>query len=191
MKSPKQALNLVMTLLAITTSAWYYTYQKPPLFEGKKVSNLGVDTIITNLDVVKFNDKGELINKLSTPMMQHFPKEDQNLLETPHITIIQDGNPPWEISSKKALSVNSLEKIIFTQNVVVHQNAANKTPESTLNTEELTYYPKENKATSTLFVSFKQSGTQIDATGMNAYLDKQRVELLHEARATYVPNNQG
>jgi lipopolysaccharide export system protein LptC len=60
-----------------------------------------------------------------------------------------------------------------------------------LTTEKVTYYPKEKKATTNLFVTFEQSGNIIESTGMNAYLDEKRVELLHGAKGSYAPTNKG
>ncbi|WP_196211486.1 LPS export ABC transporter periplasmic protein LptC, partial [Legionella pneumophila] len=34
---------------------------------------------------------------------------------------------------------------------------------------------------------FEQPGNIIQSTGMNAYLDEKRVELLHKARGSYDP----
>ena len=52
----------------------------------------------------------------------------------------------------------------------MHQKPGEKTQESTLKTEEVTYFPKEKKATTILFVTFEQPGNIVQSKGMNAYL---------------------
>ncbi|MFO3150257.1 LPS export ABC transporter periplasmic protein LptC, partial [Legionella pneumophila serogroup 1] len=103
------------------------------------------------------------------------------------IIIKQDNQPAWEINSLRAKSFDGGKQITFIEQVVVHQNPGESTRESTLKTEEITYYPKEKKATTSLFVTFEQPGNIIQSTGMNAYLDEKRVELLHKARGSYDP----
>lgn len=75
--------------------------------------------------------------------------------------------------------------------MIVHQKSGSNNQESTFKTEEVTYFPKEKRATTELFVTFEQPGNIVESTGMNAYLDEKRVELLHGAKGSYVPNNKG
>ena len=101
----------------------------------------------------------------------------------PHIIVQQEKQPPWYISSQKATSFEGGTRIKFIGHVIV------RTQESTLKTEEITYFPKEKKASSTVLVTYEQPGNIIQSTGMNAYLDEKRVELLHKARGSYVPTH--
>ena len=187
MNAVKQALLLFFTLALIAVSGWYYVNRESIIRLDNETLSSTIDTRVSNLTVRQFNSEGLLTNLLITPLMEHIPKDDIHLLQTPHIIIAQVDQPSWEIRSKKAKSFNGGQRIIFIDKVVVHQNPGDKTQESTLKTEEVTYYPKEKKATTDLFVTFEQPGNIIESTGMNAYLDEKRVELLHQARGSYVP----
>lgn len=187
MNAAKQALWLFFTLIILAISAWYYSNMETATKLDNETLSSTIDATITQLTVRQFNSEGLLTNLLITPLMQHIPKEDIHLLQTPHITIAQVDQPSWDIRSLKAKSFNGGQRIIFSKEVIVHQNQGDKTQESTLKTEEVTYYPKEKKATTDLFVTFEQPGNIIQSTGMNAYLDEKRVELLHQARGSYVP----
>ena len=70
---------------------------------------------------------------------------------------------------------------------VIHQKENAHTSESTISTEELTYFPKDKLATSALKVTYKQQNNQVEAVGMRAYLNDKRVQLLSQARGTYAP----
>lgn len=187
MNLAKQTIWLLLALLSLAGSGWYFTHFKNPIQLDNDTLATTVDTTMTHLTVKQFNENGVLINLLTTPLMQHIPKDDVHLLTTPHILITQDDKPAWEIDSKKAISFEGGTRITFTEKVVVHQNPSDKSQESTLKTEEVTYYPKEKKATTDLFVTFEQPGNIIQSTGMNAYLDEKRVELLHQAKGKYEP----
>ena len=187
MNALKQAMWLFLTLMILAVSGWYYVNLVTTIkLDNETLSNT-IDTTVSKLTVRQFNKEGLLTNLLTTPLMQHIPKNDIHLFQTPHITIAQIDQPPWDISSITAKSFNGGKRIVFSQKVIVHQNQGNKSQESTLKTEEVTYYPKEKKATTDLFVTFEQPGNKIQSTGMNAYLDEKRVELLHQARGSYAP----
>ncbi len=187
MNAVKQTIWLLFTLIILTVSGWYYVNMESiTKLDGDTLSST-VDTTVSQLTVRQFNSEGLLTNLLTAPLMQHIPKGNIHLFQTPHIVIAQEDQPAWEIRSKKAKSLNGGQKIIFSKQVIVHQNPGSKTQESTLKTEEVTYFPKEKKATTDLFVTFEQPGNIVESTGMNAYLDEKRVELLHQARGSYAP----
>ncbi|CAM2978236.1 LPS export ABC transporter periplasmic protein LptC [Legionella worsleiensis] len=187
MNAIKQVLWLFLALALLTCSIWYFNGAKKHITLDADALATSIDSTVTQLTVRQFNPEGIMINVLTTPLMQHIPKNNIHLLKTPHIIIKQDDQPAWEINSQRAKSYEGGKRIKFIEQVVVHQNPGDKTQESTLKTEEVTYYPKEKKATSNLLVTFEQPGNTIQSTGMNAYLDEKRVELLHQARGSYEP----
>lgn len=184
----KQTAGIILALLMLIGSGWYYTQFRPIIqLDSDTLSNT-IDSTISQLTVKQFNENGTLVNQLTTPLMEHIPKNNVHLLKTPHIVIKESEQPAWEIRAKKAKSIDGGERIIFIKKVVVHQRPGSNNQESTFKTEEVTYYPKEKRATTQLFVTFEQPGNIIESTGMNAYLDEKRVELLHGAKGSYVPN---
>ena len=187
MNTAKQAVWLFFTLIILACSGWYFAHLQTVTRLDHETLFSTVDTTVSQLTVRQFNTDGLLVNLLTTPLMQHIPKEDVQLLDTPHIIIAQEDHPAWTICSEKAKSFDGGQKITFMQHVIVHQNPGDKTQESTLTTEEVTYYPKEKKATTDLFVTYEQPGNTIQSMGMNAFLDEKRVELLHQARGSYDP----
>lgn len=187
----KQTLGLIFVFFMLIASGWYYTSLKPMILLDNEALSHTIDTTISQLTVTQFNEAGELVNQLTTPLMEHIPKDNIHLLQRPHIVIKEQEQPAWEIRSNKAKSFGGGEHITFINKVIVHQNAGTNNQESTFKTEEVTYFPKEKKATTDLFVTFEQPGNIVESTGMNAYLDEKRVELLHGAKGSYVPNNKG
>ncbi len=187
MNVAKQAIWLLFTLIILAYSGWYFANLETVTKLDSETLTSTIDTTVSKLTVRQYNDEGRLINLLKTPLMHHIPKGDVHLIQAPHVIVAQDDQPAWDISSETAKSFKGGEQIVFIKHVVVHQNSDAKTQESTLKTEEVTYFPKEKKATSNLFVTYERPGNFIESTGMNAYLDEKRVELLHQARGSYAP----
>lgn len=185
MNTLKQVTWLFFTLIALACSSWYYSYSKTIMRLDSETLANSIETTVSQLKVRQFNEDGTLTNLLSTPVMEHIQNGDVYLFQKPHILVTQENQPPWDIRSNNAKSFAGGQRITFTGNVIVH----NKTQASTLKTEEVTYFPKEKKATTDLLVTYEQPGNIIQSTGMNAYLDEKRVELLHQARGSYAPQN--
>lgn len=177
------------TLVILACSGWYYGHSTAITRLDRETLTNSVDSTISNVTVRQFNQQGTVANVLTAPLMQHIPKGNVYLLQSPHILVSQEEQPPWNISSIKAESLEGGKQITFIGNVIVRQQQANKSGESVLRTEKVTYFPKEKKASSDVLVTYEQPGNIIQSTGMNAYLDEKRVELLHKARGSYVPAN--
>ncbi|KTC80024.1 LPS export ABC transporter periplasmic protein LptC [Legionella cherrii] len=190
MNAAKQLMWLFFTLILLACSGWYYGSRSTTMIrlDRDTLAN-SVDTTISNVTVRQFNQQGMLANILTAPLMQHIQNGNIYLFQKPHIIVSQEEQAPWDISSKKAKSFEGGKRITFTGNVIVRQQKGNNSQESTLKTEEVTYFPKEKKASSDVLVTYEQPGNIIQSTGMNAYLDEKRVELLHQARGSYVPAN--
>lgn len=190
MNAAKQIIWLFFVLITLTCSGWYYSRSSLITHLDREILANSVDTTISQLKVRQFNNEGALINLLTTPVMQHIHNDDVYLFQRPHILINQEKDqPPWDIRSNQGKAFSGGKQITFSGNVVVHQKQGSKTQESTLKTEEVTYFPKEKRASTEYLVIYEQPGNIIQSKGMNAYLDEKRVELLHQARGSYVPHN--
>jgi lipopolysaccharide export system protein LptC len=189
MNAAKQFMWLFATLIILACSGWYYNYSAGVIRLDHESLLNSVDMTISRVTVRQFNQEGTLANQLRTPLMQHIQNGDVLLFQSPHIIVNQENQPPWYISSQKGKSFQGGKRITFMGNVIVHQKKGSKTQESTLKTEEITYFPKEKRASSDMLVTYAQPGNIIQSTGMNAYLDEKRVELLHQARGSYAPTS--
>ncbi|KTD07097.1 LPS export ABC transporter periplasmic protein LptC [Legionella jamestowniensis] len=188
MNAAKQAAWLFCALIVLACSGWYFAGSTTIVKLDDKTLSQSPDTLVTNLTVRRFDEKGKLINYLYTPQMQHIPAENTNLLKTPKIIITQPGQPAWQISSEHAKAIHGSEQITFIRHVVVHQNKGERSQESTMKTEKLLYFTKEKLATTDLAVSFEQPGSIVHSQGMKAYLADKRVQL-SKAHATYEPKH--
>lgn len=189
MNAAKQAAWLFCALIALACSGLYFASSNPVARLDNKTLSLAADTVITNVTVRRFDIAGKIVNYLQTPEVQHIPANNTHLLKSPHIALTQNDQPAWVIKSKHAKAINGGERITFMHDVVIHQSKDKHTQESTMKTEELTYFPKEKMATTDLAVRFEQPGTIVHSEGMIAYLEEKRVQLLSQARAIFEPKH--
>lgn len=185
--SLKQALSFLCILILLAGSSWYFG--STPLLEKLDEGTLSrtADMFVHNISIHQFDAEGMLMHQLDSPYMKHYPRDDSYIFQKPFIIVNQKDQPAWNIRSEKAQSLHAAESILFSQNVVVHQDSDKNTQESTLTTEKIVYYPGEKKASSDVLVTFEQPGNRVQSTGMTAWLAEKRVQLLHQARGKYVP----
>jgi len=189
MNAAKQATWLFITILALAGSGWYFASSTPVIKLDDQTLSTTPDTIIRELTVQQFDAKGQLSHYLQTPLMHHVPMDDTHQLDTPHIIIAQPNQPSWEINAREAIALKGGHHITFKKNVTIHQKKDEHREETTLTTEELTYFPKTQLAITEKNITMMQAKNTVRSTGMKAWLADNRVQLLSNARGTYAPNH--
>lgn len=189
MNAIKQSTWMFLTLIALACSGWYFSGEKVITKLDEQTLSTTPDTIITQLTLRQYNVKGSVSHYLQTPSMHHVPLNNTHHITTPHIIVVQENQPPWEIHAKEATAIQGGQQISFNKNVIIHQKQDEHTQESTLETEEMIYFPHKQLATTAKRVTFTQAGNVVTSTGMKAYLAENRVQLLSNAQATYESNH--
>jgi lipopolysaccharide export system protein LptC len=182
MNAAKQAAWLFLTLLALAGSGWYFASSKPVVRLDDLTLSTTPDTLIRGLTVQQFNTRGEVSHYLQTPLMQHIPRENTHLLETPDIMIAQPGKPAWEIHARKATALHGGQQITFQNEVVIHQTNDQHQQETTINTSELVYFPQKQMATTQKDITLLQGNNTVQSTGMKANLATHHIRLLNNTR---------
>lgn len=188
MNTTKQAAWLFIALLSMAFSTWYFASSNPKVakLDTNSLSTTS-DAVVHQLSLVQYGENGQLSHSLKTPLLRHIPLNNTHWLKTPHIIVVQDNQAAWDIHAAEATALYGGQQITFKKNVIIHQDKTAHSQESTLKTEEITYFPKEKKATTLANVTFEQPGSRVQSTGMTAYLAEKRVRLLSQARGTYAP----
>lgn len=183
MKKPGVTIIVVVVVAFLMWSVARVRFAPTSYQDAKAV--VTIDTVINHLTVHQFNREGRLIMALQTPLVHHYPDSNNHELFTPHITVAEDNQLPWNIDAKKATVLPSGKQVIFYKNVLIvqKQDAGSRV----LKTEEMTYFPKENIAFSPLDVMFSQEGHVVYSHGMKANLAENNIQLLGHVKGQYEP----
>jgi LPS export ABC transporter protein LptC len=188
MNAFKQTLWLLSTLIALSFWGWYtVSNTATPRLDQNTLSRMP-DAIISGIRVSQFNIDGELHQQMTARSLVHLSKGNTHFIESPKIVMYSKNEAPWTIESHQAKAMDGSKKIIFSHQVVMSQDATEKTAASRLTTEELIYFPKKNIALSQVPSQLTQGDNQIDAAGFKAYLLKKNIQLT-EAKAHYDPKS--
>jgi lipopolysaccharide export system protein LptC len=137
--------------------------------------------------VKQFDTTGMLTHQLKTPFMHHIPYENKHWFKTPVIRIKEPKQPVWDINAQEAIAFDGGEHIRFQHHVSLHHHAHEKQAAGTIQTEEMTYYPKQKRASTLAEIIWQQAGNRVESIGMNAFLAEHRIDLLRNTRVTYAP----
>ena len=186
MNTGLQASGLFAVLLLLAFFGWFFANTAGQLaLDANTLSKLP-DTQVQQLTIQQFDSQGVLTHQLDAPIMRHTPLHNQHWFKNPHIILTQVNQPAWTIQANQATAFEGGEKIILEGAVRIHQDAAEKTTESTLTTEEITYFPKDKKAVAHQAVRYEQPGSQVNSWGMIGLLSEKRIQL-HQAQGFYEP----
>lgn len=185
----KQACFLLVSILLLTTSFWYYARHKPVFKLDAETLLSTTDTTITHLVWKQFSDTGTITNRLESPLIRHIPKNNTHWIKTPHIIIAQENQSVWEINAQNATAHHGGESITLLQNVRMHQDKSEHNEESTFTTEKIVYFPKTKLAVTSQKIRFQQPGKWVESIGMKANLENKHIQLLSQTRGAYEPGH--
>jgi len=147
------------------------------------------DSFVENIKILQMNKDGQLHYSMTSPKIIHYTHDDSIDLSEPHFIIYSDnGKQPWYISSLTGKTSQALTQIILQQQVTLTQPAGTKNLPTTINTEELIVFPKQDMALTAKFIKFTQPGIIVTAIGAKAYLHDKHIQLLSHTRGIYDPS---
>jgi lipopolysaccharide export system protein LptC len=187
MNSIKTGGWLFLSLFMLGFFSWYQASTLPTAHLNTETLANIPDQRITHLSVQRFDNTGQLLHSLKTPLMQHTPYQNTHWFKHPLIKVTEPNQPAWDIQSEEAIATHNGEHITFQHQVLIKHHAYENNPPGTIKTELIHYFPKKKFATTDAKITWSQVGNTAQATGMNAYLDEHRIDLLNHARATYDP----
>lgn len=174
----------VLTLLA-ALSFEYQQQSTPVAGKSTQPQNAEPDFYLTQAASVQFDENGGLRYRFNAEKLEHFPKGDYTLVETPDVTLFHRDGTPWYINANQGRITSGSDTIKLWDDVVIRR----ATPQDPLqmNTRTLTIVPEQDIAKTKQDVVITNRTGRIDATGMKAYIDENRMELLSNVRVRHEP----
>ncbi|MDF1677962.1 MAG: LPS export ABC transporter periplasmic protein LptC [Legionellaceae bacterium] len=187
MNATRSITTLFSILLLLATGAWFFLTNAPHI---KLVTPADTpEHRFTTIEIQQFDKTGRRVYHLTAPSSYHMPKEDTHYLITPRIFVTKANQPAWTIQSKTAIITPKAEEIKFLTNVNLHHAAYQDQAAGVIKTEALSYFPKKKYAHTPLDITWDQDSNHIEATGMQADLTTEHIELLENIRGTYRPHH--
>lgn len=156
-------------------------FTSDPLLMTDFISDIYAENVVLKI----FDRSGQLIKHIETPFITYDLKSKQANFTYPKLTLYKEHEMPWIITSDQGQAVNEFKTITLNEHVHLHQPQGPHTKHTVITTDQMTYEPSQNFAYTNKPVQFKQQGRTVQAVGLKAYLNEERVELLSKAKGYY------
>ncbi|HVI54553.1 MAG TPA: LPS export ABC transporter periplasmic protein LptC [Luteibacter sp.] len=146
--------------------------------------------VLTNFDLDSYNDVGQPAFKLIAPHLERREGDDSLYINAPDFVLPPTKDlttPPWKGHSQYGW-VNKDGSLLKLQGKVhMDRVAFAQTPPASIDTSEVTAWPKENRLETAEAARIVQGTSTMDGVGMRANLDTKHLELLDAVHSVYLP----
>ena len=158
------------------------------------VDKLYPQTFMTGVETREFTPIGQLQHLLQTPRITHYQlnpeapgDKDYTLIDAPQVAFYDEGmESPWTLSAGSGHSNANNSLLRLTNDVLIQQETEIRGLMQ-ITTSELLLHPIEQFAETDKAVKMRSPKGQMDAVGMTAHMQEDRVQLKSQVRAVYEP----
>ncbi|MCH9644929.1 MAG: LPS export ABC transporter periplasmic protein LptC [Gammaproteobacteria bacterium] len=148
-----------------------------------------VDSITTNVTYHEYDANGQLASIIKSPKVTHYPLNNRSHFIQPRMVFFNANGTQWHVRSDYGNSYNN-DVIKLWHHVVLHQPGVIKHPETTIKTNELTFYPRRSLAITHHHAKLMQPGTVLQGDGVIIHTKLGTARILKHSRGLYHPPKQ-
>lgn len=146
--------------------------------------------VVTNFTLDSYNDLGQPAFTLIAPHVERREGDESLYINAPDFVLPPTKDlaaPPWKGHSQYGW-VNKDGSLLKLQGKVhMDRVAFAQTPPASIDTSEVTAWPKENRLETAEAARIVQGASTMDGVGMRANLDTKHLELLDAVHTVYPP----
>ncbi len=172
---------LALTLLAVTSTLWLSRLGSQDA-QLKRFAGHTPDLTMEEFQVTTMGEDGTPRRRLSAAYMAYFGDTQTKELRRPHLVMYREQAEPWHVASERGWVSADDDVVMLLGEVDIWRDLPNGKREIHVETEDLRVLPNDEYAETELPVSISTAESFTRGTGMRAYLDESRVELLSRVR---------
>ncbi|WP_415888929.1 LPS export ABC transporter periplasmic protein LptC [Neptuniibacter sp. SY11_33] len=179
-------LRIIIAAAILIPILLYWGFSGSPQEHGTPKAPLSekMDYFVDQAAVKEWDINGKLKQELTTPRLEHSPKEKQNFLIEPKSNLYRSDNSAVNISSETGTVQDDNNRIDLAGNVIVIDNSDARSSKK-LTTQALTIYPKKDIAETDLPVNLETERTLMQGTGMDINFNTRVLNLHSRVQGTH------
>ena len=180
---------ILLTLLVLALGgSWLFKEQQRERPATVKAVEERVDYYFHGLEVVRMDPQGRPRERLRSEQLLHHDGDDSATLIAPRVQLRDEQGQNWHLSADNGSIHEQGERVELHGKVRLTRPTGKGLAPLRLATERMTVHPQAGYAESDAPVRISDARATIDALGMRAYIDEQRLELPAQVRGTYDPS---
>lgn len=144
------------------------------------------DAYFVDFTMRRFEQAGTPTYRLAGARMTRFADDRTAVVERPDLDYRPVDAAPWRATAARAKTDPDSERVDLINDVVLRQMPHDRPP-MTIRTSRMTVLTEAGRAETDRPITAEGHEWRIDATGMTAWFDRDRVELHHEVNGRYEP----
>jgi lipopolysaccharide export system protein LptC len=145
------------------------------------------DSFMENVTTYLMDKTGKPQYEIEAGYVAHFPHDDHSDFTSPHVIFHSPNGEQWELSAEHGASMHGTDQIVLHGEVVMNRKQANsKNADLKIKTSELLINPASSYAETDQIITLTSGESTLQANGIRAYFDQERVELLSKVKGVYV-----
>lgn len=145
------------------------------------------DYYLQQAEIVTLDEHGQATQRLHSSYLGHYQEQGYALLREAQLQLLQTQGESWRMNAGEARLELEGDRLILKDQVRVQRTASAGGEELSLETEHLILHPESRFAETDAPLRLSYPQGVLTATGLHAYLDQQRLELLSEVSMRYEP----
>ncbi len=173
-----------LLILGVAMSGWGLRELGIDLFESRPASRHIPDFFIEDFTSTSMDETGQPKRRLSAQYMAHFPDSDSNEFQRPYVVIYRTGGEPWHVTSERGWTSGAGDVMLLLGQVNIWRNGRSGEREVQIETRDLRVLPESDYGETEEAVTIRTPTSVTRGTGMRAWLEQSRLELLADVRTT-------
>ena len=186
MKFPRYLITgtLIVLVVALALAVGYWNIRPASFTPQTGQAPLQPDFFMDNPRIRQLNEQGQPVYDLVSEHAAHQVDSDVTELDEPRLQYYREGDQqPWDMRARYGEVSADGQLVELNEDVVIEQQLDGQAARR-LSTAALTVYPKRDYAETDRKVTIEAGGVTT-ATGMQAYFNDGRIELLSNVRGEH------
>ncbi len=148
------------------------------------------DSVLEDYRITLHAEDGRPRYHLTGPRLSHYPEDDSNLLEQPHLTVFAAADDPaWTVAAERGRLSSGAEELLLEGEVTLTRLPGPDRPPLRIDTRDLRVEPHRDRAETDQAVRVTGERYVVDAVGARATLHDSGplVELFSQVRGRHEP----
>jgi lipopolysaccharide export system protein LptC len=182
---PKWVTPIVVAAIA-GISVWLLSDQAPTKPRLIAMDNSVPDSYMEDFTTYIMGENGKPRHEFSASYIAHFSVDDHSEFISPQFIFYHSDGLQWVMSSERGTTQNGSKKITLQGKVTILRKQSGATdPELKMVTSELLIRPDESFVETDQLITITSGDHKLQSTGVRAYLNDGRLELLSRVRGEY------
>lgn len=183
-------LLLIIVLLGVAAAAGWWLRERIHNLEPDRQARTtptAPDYYMEHFTVRAMNTQGRLRYTLSADDMKHYAEDDHADLSRPHAVFERPDGPPYVLDAERGRITSGGERVDLLGRVDIDRSGTDTLRPLHVITRDARVFPDRDYAESDQFTVIRSGTSQMQGTGVRAWFDERRLQLLSQVEGTYEP----